>query len=458
MRYNKMKKYIFKSLALLALVGVASSCDNKLELYPKDSLSPELITAAEGEKLLNGIYDAFQNGNIGSGYAYLSYVSEDLSADNLKYRATFFQHGEVDNNKILTDNVLVSRYFNFPYVAIQRANDLIEIVSGSASMDEATKNKLLGSAYFFRAYGYYKLVSMFGAVPIVNNRDIVQLPRNSAEEVYNKIISDLEAAINTPATFTNSNNASVEAAKALLARTYLIKGDKVNAKKYALEVINSGKFAIDADYSNMFKAPYESKEHIFKIANTATEGVNALDYFLQHPNMPGGGRAELPVDESLINAYEIGDDRKEASVTLIPSTVTNSGWYTHKYQDASGNGAHPYYVLRLSEMYLIVAEADITTDKTNALTFLNKVRTNRGLSELLNADLYDIIAERRVEFAFENLRWMDMRRTPSKSNPSKSMATEFLEAKGRSKNDELYPIPQSAINTNKLLLPNNPGY
>lgn len=453
-----MKKNIFRLLSMFAAVGLMSSCDSKLELYPRDAVSPELVGGAEGEKLLNGIYDAFQNGNLGSGYAYLSYVTEDLSADNLKYRATFFQHGEVDNNAILVDNVLVSRYFNFPYVAIQRANDLIEIVNNATAIDQATKDRLLGSAYFFRAYGYYRLVTIFGAVPLVPNRDIVELPRNSVDEVYAQIISDLQASIANPAPFTSSNFVSVDAAKALLARVYLIRGENALAKQYALEVINSGNFAIATNYATMFTAPYESSEHIFKIANTPTEGDNALDFFLQHPSMPGGGRAELPVDESLVAAYENGDARKAASITQIQAPLANPGWYTKKYSDPSGNGAHPYYILRLSEMYLIVAEADVTANPANALTNLNLVRRNRGLGELSTITLDNIIKERRVEFAFENLRWMDMRRTPSATNPSKSMAAVFLEAKGRSVNDEIYPIPQSAINTNPQLLPNNPGY
>ncbi|MFU1857383.1 RagB/SusD family nutrient uptake outer membrane protein [Sphingobacterium sp. NGMCC 1.201703] len=453
-----MKNKITKSLGLVLIAGLVASCDSKLELLPRDSVAPELVGGSEGDKLLNGIYDAFQNGNINSGYAYLSYVTEDLSADNLKYRATFFQHGEIDNNAILVDNVLVSRYFNFPYVAIQRANDLISIVNASSTIDETTKKRLLGSAYFFRAYGYYRLVTIFGAVPIVANRDIVELPRNSVDEVYSQIISDLKLSIENPAPFDNSNKVSLEAAKALLARVYLIKGEKALAKQYAMEVINSGKFAIESNYANMFTTPYESREHIFKIANTATEGDNSLDFFLQHPSMPGGGRAELPVDESLISAYEDGDQRKAASVQEIKSPLANPGWYSKKYQDASGNGAHPYYILRLSEMYLIIAECDLTTLPSNALTNINIVRKNRGLGNLTSVTLSDIIKERRVEFAFENLRWMDMKRTPSPSNPSKSMAAVFLEAKKRTVNDQLYPIPQSAINTNPKLLPNNPGY
>jgi hypothetical protein len=325
-------------------------------------------------------------------------------------------------------------------------------------MDDATKKRLLGSAYFFRAYGYYRLVTLFGAVPIVPNRDIVELPRNSVDEVYAQIISDLKLSIENPAPFDNSNKVSTEAAKALLARVYLIKGEKALAKQYALEVINSGKFTIESNYANMFTTPYESREHIFKIANTATEGDNSLDYFLQHPSMPGGGRAELPVDESLIAAYEVGDQRKAASVQEIKAPLANPGWYSKKYQDPSGNGAHPYYILRLSEMYLIIAESDLTTLPSNALENLNIVRKNRGLGNLSAITLNDIIKERRVEFAFENLRWTDMKRTPSPSNPSKSMAAVFLEAKKRTVNDELYPIPQSAINTNPKLLPNNPGY
>lgn len=453
-----MKRKIIKTVVLLCMAAISTSCDSELELYPRDAVSPELVGGAEGVKLLNGIYDAFQNGNLGSGYAYLSYVTEDLSADNLKYRATFFQHGEIDNNAILVDNVLVARYFNFPYVAIQRANDLIEIVNSSTTIDDATKNKLLGSAYFFRAYGYYRLVTIFGAVPIVPNRDIVELPRTSVDEVYNQIISDLKLSIENPAPFQTSNEVSVEAAKALLARVYLIRGEKALAKQLAQEVISSGRFAIESNYGSMFTSPYESREHIFKIANTAIEGDNALDFFLQHPSMPGGGRAELPVDESLVEAYEPGDERKEASIQEIKAPLANPGWYAKKYQDPSGNGAHPYYVLRLSEMYLIVAECDLQASPTNALASLNAVRKNRGLNDLNSITLYDIIKERRVEFAFENLRWMDMRRTPSPSDVSKSMATIFLEAKGRSVHDELYPIPQSAINTNPKLLPNNPGY
>lgn len=455
MRYKFLATVLFG-----ATLTLATSCEEKLNVEPVSQLSPEMVGAADAPKLLTGIYDALQTGN--TSYYYLSYATEDLSADNLRYRATFFQHGEVNDNNILSNNVLVSRYFNGPYVVIQRANDLLEILNNSADIPDNIKKPLLGQTYFLRAYGYYRLVTLFGGVPIIFDRDIEKFPRNSEEEVYNQIISDLKASIEHGPAFSKSNFASVEAAKGLLARVHLIRKEWALAKQYADEVISSNKFALTSNYASMFTSPYESTEHIFKVNFTPTEGENALGYFLQHPDMPGSGRAELPVDPALVEAYEDGDDRKEASIVEIPAPTAAAGYYTKKYQDPSGNGAVPYYILRIAEMYLISAEAQyhISGDNTDSFVLerINAVRTNRGLKALESVDLYDIIHERRVELAFEGTRWTDMKRTPSKTNPQKSMATVFLEAKGRSVNDELYPIPQSAIDRNELLLPNNPGY
>lgn len=453
--------YKFLTTILLgATLTLASSCEEKLNVEPVSDLAPELVGAEDAPKLLQGIYDALQNGN--TNFYYLSYATEDLSADNLRYRATFFQHGEVNDNNILANNVLVSRYFNGPYVVIQRSNDLLEILNSSTSIPEDIKQPLLGQTYFLRAYGYYRLVTLFGGVPIVFDRGLDKVPRNSEDEVYAQIISDLEASIANGPEFTNSKFASVQAAKALLARVYLIRGEWALAKQYADEVINSGEFALTSDYASMFTAPYESSEHIFKLNYTVTEAENSLDYFLQHPTMPGSGRAELPVDPDLVEAYEGGDERLEASIVEIPESVASSGFYTKKYQDPTGNGAVPMYILRIAEMYLISAEAQyqISGNATDPVVLerINAVRTNRGLEALTSVDLYDIIHERRVELAFEGTRWTDMKRTPSETNPQKSMATVFLEAKGRSANDQLYPIPQSAIDRNELLLPNNPGY
>ena len=177
--------------------------------------------------------------------------------------------------------------------------------------------------------------------------------------------------------------------------------------------------------------------------------------------MLGGGRAELPVDQSLVDAYEPGDQRKAASIQNINTgNVALQGWYCKKFRFVI-DGTDKYFISRIAEMYLISAEASFrisnnTTD-VNALSRINAVRTSRGLTVLVSIDEQKILQERRVEFAFEGLRWLDMKRFKSPTNPAKSVAQVYVEAKGRSVNDLLYPIPQQQLDVNSLLN-QNPGY
>jgi hypothetical protein len=283
--------------------------------------------------------------------------------------------------------------------------------------------------------------------------------------VYQRIIDDLLLAVeHAPAIASAAANAYVsqEAAKALLARVYLIRKDYANAKKYADEVIATNKFALTTNYDASLSAPVGNPEHIFVLQVTPTEGENGLSFFLQHPTMPGSGRAELPVDNSLIAAFEPGDLRKPAIVQEIEAPASNPGWYVRKYRDPAGTFAHPMFIARIAEMYLVAAEAQFFISNGNntdpvMLARLNELRTKRGLPALTTANLHRIIQERRVELAFENFRWTDMKRTPDENDPSKSMALVFLEAKGRRPQDILYPIPQQEIDVNPNLV-QNPGY
>ncbi len=450
---------IKKIFAIAMVLGCFTACKKQLDLNPTASLSPETVGPADINKLVTGIYDALQNGNV--SFYYLSAVTEDLSSDNLRYRATFFQHGEVDNNAILSNNVLTQRYFIGPYNIIQRCNDVIELAQ-NPTIPEATRKTALGTAYFSRAYAYYKLVTLFGGVPIVNTRTIDFVSRNTEAEVFDKIVADLQLAISNASTISSNAYVSLEAAKGLLARVYLLRKDYANAKKFADEVIASGKFSVTTNYETWLNNPVGSGEVIFALQYTPTEAENSLAFFLQHPTMPGGGRSELPVDNSLIAAFEANDIRKASIVQEIVAPVANAGWYVKKYRDPAGAAAHPMFVLRTAEIYLIAAEAQYFISNQNntdavMLQRLNEVRTKRGLTALTTANLYDIIKERRIELAFENLRWTDMKRTPDQTNPSKSMALVFVEAKTRRPQDLLYPIPQQEIDVNPSLI-QNPGY
>jgi SusD family. len=69
----------------------------------------------------------------------------------------------------------------------------------------------------------------------------------------------------------------------------------------------------------------------------------------------------------------------------------------------------PYF--RIAEAYLIAAEALVETNKANdALSYINKVRARAGVKALASVTFENIVHERRVEFAFEDHRFWDMKR------------------------------------------------
>jgi len=461
-----MKLFKYKLLPLVMIVVMMIvSCENQLdEVLPTNALAPETVTsAADVERLLIGIYDGVQNGGtlvgVGVGLYYLSFLTEDLSADNLAFRATFFQHGEIDDNAINVQNVLVQRYWLGPYVASARANDLLGIIDNLDASEFAgnRKNEIIGEARYLRALSYFRLVSLFGGVPVLTENTIEKVPRDSEDAVWSLIESDLDAAISSAPDFTNASFVSNDAARALRARVALIRGDYTLAATLAEEVIGSGNYDLAPDYAAMWVPASiggrDSREMILEMSNNLNDQT-FFGFFLTDGTQPfgNGGRLELPADETLVAAYEAGDNRFGAT---IDQTFVRPGFSQIIKFSAGLNGDDPYPVSRVAEMYLVSAEASAFRDSDPAagLDRLNEVRVARGLAAIaapadLDSWLDIVLQERRVELAIEGHRWQDLKRTGRAIDvlPNVTSADQLL-----------YPIPQSEIDVNDLLL-QNPGY
>jgi starch-binding outer membrane protein, SusD/RagB family len=451
-----MKKYIYLYVWLMAGIAL-SSCEDRLrEILPRTAIAPEAVASAQDvERLLIGAYDGHQSGGAGASFNYLGYLTEDLSADNLQWRATFFQHGEVDRNTILPENVLVQRYWIYSFVANYRTNEILEIIQGldAAAFPAGRRDQIIGEAHYLRAYAYYRLVTLFGGVPIAIPNTLEPIPRNTEEEVWNQIVADLNMAIDLAPTFTNREFASKESARALLARVHLIRQNWAEARDLAEEVINSGRFTLAADYASIFRGGAGTSEIIMQLTNTETEAESFHGFFLldQDPYNPfgTGGRLELPVHPSLIAAYEPGDVRRDASIA-----PARPGFYQALKYPSGGTGDDPFYINRISEMYLISAEASAEAANSPAAGIgrLNELRAVRGLGPVapgsMDAFRDAVLHERRVELAFEGVRWTDLKRT--------GRAIEVL-PNVTSPNQLLYPVPTTELDVNPNLV-QNPGY
>lgn len=124
------------------------------------------------------------------------------------------------------------------------------------------------------------------------------------------------------------------------------------------------------------------------------------------------------------------------------------------------------FVIRISEMYLIVAEAERTSNNPEAVEYMNKLRRTRAIPgkerdmEISGSELtIDFILEERArELVGEQHRWFDLKRTGklvayvNAYNPN---------GKNNIKDDHLYrPIPQTQIDavSNKDEFTQNEGY
>lgn len=196
-----------------------------------------------------------------------SYGNRDIYSRQLN------EYGELD-----ALNTFVSDFYAAVYKAIQTCNTAITRAETVTELSDARKERLVAEVKFLRAYYYYLLAEQFGGVPIVQdeiNTAITHFERETEENVYKFIVSELEATINLlPETPEQFGRATKGAVKNLLALVYLTRGyksyagsnDFAFAASYADEVINSSQYTLLSAFEDVF-APgnEENREIIFSI-------------------------------------------------------------------------------------------------------------------------------------------------------------------------------------------------
>ena len=127
-------------------------------------------------------------------------------------------------------------------------------------------------------------------------------------------------------------------------------------------------------------------------------------------------------------AIEVGDlDSKDANGNLITSLngpkesneqyINKTGFYVRKFLDETpssgtrGRGSEMWMPrFRMSEAYMIAAEASYELNNGKALEYINAVRERAGVKPLQQVTFDNIVHEYRVEFAFEDHRYWDLKR------------------------------------------------
>lgn len=427
-------KYIYIKIFLVLFIFGTTSCD--LDRYPHSQVATEKLTDDDVLTMLNGLYYVTQNKPTVSGY-----VMFDIIGGNL-IRGGASGLGGYDamiKDIMQPEQGIISSQWNGYYTNLYQVNQFI--ISANKLDESATKQRMLGEAYFFRGLIYYNLVTRWGGVPILREPFLTKVARASEAETWAFVEENLQLAIDQCESFSNYFYVSREAATALMARVKLAQNKMSEAEKLAESLINGTAFKLD-EFEKIFRGKSNS-EVIFCFANLIEEsGVNlsgSLFYTRSHP--VGGSYQYAPSNEVMIGLFEPGDKREDISIDIYGnSNVIN------KYPSGEA-GRDPLMVTRLGEMFLISAEAK---GYPNGLNRLNELRAFRGLppatpnnqKDFINA----ILKERRTELLAEGFRWYDLVRLGRVQDDLK-----LPEALNK------LPIPSRELLLNDLLVP-NPGY
>ena len=440
-----------------------------LDKLPPTSLTPELALATEAD-LQTALMGAYAGLRATDLFGRSTPVFGDLNADNGYVSLT--NSGRYTNFNTYTFTVAdgnVVGMWRGAYTAILRANNIIN----SKVATNVNVSQYRGEAYAIRALCYWYLARYFAkpytddptalGVPIVLEYDPQLKPaRSTVTEVYNLIISDLNQAYSLMTLFTNSTQFSKYAAKGLQAKVYLSMGDKVNAKTAAVDVINNSGFTVvpSASYVTYWGTltPRTDKvETLFEVSSNATAN-NGFDALANIYNQ--GGYGDILCADPLYALFEAADIRKSLYTTGtrggLPAVFVNV-----KYPGTFGGEISDTKILRLSDVYLIAAEASLPGDETGAKTYANYITSRRGATAIASTGTQlfeDIITERRKELAFEGDRYLDLQRLKrdiarSSNYPPSALSIPYSNFR------RLFPIPQAELDANPNIRgQQNPGW
>lgn len=464
-----IRRYFLLINVLVILAGTFSSCSKKLDApSPDNGIGEQTLRPADLALLVKGAYSKIHGGNPAQTYPLFDIYADDIISVQGGSITRFNPAAYEACNPNPGDGFGNGFYYNGAYTAIGNTNIVINYIR---SRELTGQNQQLGEALGIRGYCYFRLMEAYKGVVITlgGDKDPADLkrPQNTEEEVFNRIITDLKDAEKLLPSFSTSDVLSKEAVQLLLARIYLNKGDKVEAKKYAEAVIASPATGLTTDFPSNFQFNNPgNKELLFRLVDGPVSfSYDRVGMFpLFSPGLPyrrpsgATGNGQTWVNADLVNAYETGDVRAGLFKNQLAGGVGKVVTYLMKFSLDTLQESNPtvsYPQIRLSEAYLISAEADARQGLVN-LTRYNEVRQKRNVPAKTAADiaspadfLQEIEMERRKEFVGEGLRWQDMKRF--------GKAIPFLSSKGQNETRLCFPFLTGELTRNPKLVQNK-GY
>lgn len=510
---NKLIKNIYiKSATIVFIALFFASCKDFLDRNPLTEISSPTFwkTQKDADLALAGCY-ARLNCNT---FNYEGVFSLDVMAGDANEGAQSLGAASTGTFALgLMEAVsggILANVYNDCYRGIGTCNFFLDNID-KVGMPDDTKSRYKGEVLFLRALFYFTLTDFYGGVPLYTKPVTVEeskVKQSTKAEVIAQVLADLDVAIETlPNTdYSTSGHAVKGSALALKSRVLLHQSDWAGAANAASQVMSEGAFSLyQGEWKNLFLAEGQSNnpEIIFSTKylnpdNSSQQDIRILWHGIWNPRKELRDAFEsidgLPITTSplydpanwklnrdprllqTIRAFE--DPAVKASGAVVPfayNGVSQTGLEPAKGGnvetlpiDYSTRSEQDWILIRYAEVLLNFAEAtnELTGPAPAVYDAINAVRARQGVNmppvpagltkDEMRARIWN---ERRVEFAFEGMRYRDIRRwktaetyIPTLVEPGSNISRQFNPAK-----HYLWPFPQSEIDINPKL-EQNPGY
>ena len=319
-----------KILILIIAAFTFYSCSDFLEENPVAELTPDQITVKENLEglvisayaVLNGQFDEASN-------AYNSPTSNWSFGDVCSDDAYKGGGGTGDQNQIHLMEIFKTtpaikdfeRKWLALYEGVKRANMAIRNLKKTDEYEESLKDQRIAEMRFLRGFFYFELKKIYNRIPYVDEsaEDIDDYYKSntelSSDELWGKIEDDLNAAYNVlPMTQAQPGRATKMAAKALLAKAYIFQEKWSMASSAADEVINSGLYQLEPNFSDLYLPENDNgTEIIFSVQNSVNDGSpnNYNGDIGDRLNPPGGPYPQYGFHrptQNLVNAFKTDEN------------------------------------------------------------------------------------------------------------------------------------------------------
>jgi len=509
---DKIKQYIARPhLLVCALLIALVSCNDFLEKDPTTQISSPTFwkTQKDADMALAGVYSRLNVSTFNFNGVYsLAIMAGDANegAASLGTSSTgSFAMGMMEAES----GGLLANIYNQCYRGVASCNFFLANIE-KVDMPESVRTIYKAEVQFLRGLFYFNLVDFYGGVPLYTTPVTIEegtIAKSTKEQVYAQVLTDLDFAIaNLPNTdYSGRGHAVRGSALTLKSRVMLNMSDWPGAAAAAKQVMDEGKFSLFNNYKTMFLAVGQSNNPEIMFSTKYLNPDNSSDQDIQliwwgswNP------RAELRDAFECIDGLPIGtsplyspsnwklnrDPRLKENIRAFTDpaikasgAVVSIAWNTPSQTglspvkagnveslpiDYSTRSEQDWILIRYAEVLLNFAEATNEVQGPIAAVYeaINEVRARPGVDmpplpaglskEQMRSRIWN---ERRVEFAFEGMRYRDIRRwklAETYINTLIEPGTNIRRVFDPSKH-YLFPFPLSEMDINPNLV-QNPGY